>query len=88
MSVIADPAERQAVAARVRAALHRYQPRTYEIRVNEEAILKEEDWYHVLVTTPDHQRDRDFYDALARAEADLEHAAQGDVHYLLVPVLG
>lgn len=88
MSIIIDPIERQNVATRVRAALQNYQPPTYVISVDDQAILKEDDWYHVLVTTPDHQRDRDFYDALARAEADLERASEDGAHYLLVPALG
>jgi hypothetical protein len=88
MSTILDTLERKAVADRVRDVLNKYQPRTYQISVNDDAIVKDHDWYHVLVTTPNHRRDRDFYDALAKAEADLEQAGSGNVHYLLVPVLG
>ncbi len=88
MSTKIDDAERKDVADRVRDVLARYQPRTYKISVTDAAILKEDDWYHVLVTTPNHERDRDFYDALARTEADLERSTQGNVHFLLVPVLG
>ena len=47
--------------------------------------MEEDDWYHVLVTTPDDVRDRDFYDVLADAEAELQDD-QG-YHYLLVPVI-
>lgn len=88
MSDLMDAGERQGVASRVQDALTRYQPRAFAITVREDAIRKDDDWYHVLVTTPNHERGRDFYDALARAEADLERAADGKVHYLLVPVLG
>jgi hypothetical protein len=88
MSTKLDATESKDVADRVRGALAKYQPRAYRIDVNDDAVLKEDDWYHVLVTTPNHERDRDFYDALAKAEAELEKSAQGKVHYLLVPVLG
>jgi hypothetical protein len=83
-----DAQERTTVANLVRGALARYQPRAYQISVSDNGIVKDGDWYHVLVTTPHHERDRDFYDALARAEADLEGSAGGQIHYLLVPVLG
>jgi hypothetical protein len=88
MSKVLDPTERRSVADRVRHALVPYQPRNFQISVKDDAILKEEDWYHVLVTTPNHERGRDFYDALAKTEADLERTENGEVHYLLVPVLG
>ena len=88
MSEVLDSTERTSIAARVRDALARYQPRSYLISVSDDAISKDDDWYQVLVTTPNHERDRDFYDALVKAEADLEQSAQGKAHYLLVPVLG
>ena len=88
MSKILEPIERSRIADRVRDALAKYQPRSYQISVDEVGISQDDDWYHVLVTTPNHQRDRDFYDALAMAEADLEKSANGSSHYLLVPVLG
>ena len=80
--------DRKSVADRVRDALDKYQPPAYRISINDEAIVQDDDWYHVLVTTPNHERDRDFYDALVKAEADLEKLAGGQVHYLLIPVLG
>jgi hypothetical protein len=88
MTTALSDIERKNVADRVRDALAKYQPRAYQISVNDAAILKEDDWYHVLVTTPHHERDRDFYDALARTERDLEELEEGKTHYLLVPVLG
>jgi hypothetical protein len=88
MSTTLDPNESAVVANHVRAALAKYQPRTYKIDVNDNVVIKDDDWYHILVTTPHHERDRDFYDALAKAEADLESSAGGTVHYVLVPVLG
>ena len=80
--------ERSSIADRVRDALAKYQPPSYRISINDEAIVQDDDWYHVLVTTPNHERDRDFYDALVKTEADLEKSAGGQVHYLLVPVIG
>jgi hypothetical protein len=80
--------DRKSIADEVRRALAAYQPRRYVISVNDDGILQDDDWYHVLVTTPNHERDRDFYDALVKAEADLEQQAGGKAHYLLVPVLG
>jgi len=88
MTTTLDANEKASVADLVRVALEQYQPRAYQISVRADGIIKEDDWYHVLVTTPHHERDRDFYDALAKAEADLERAAGGGVHFLLVPVLG
>jgi len=88
MTTTLDAHERTTVADLVRVALAKYQPRAYQISVNDDGIIKDDDWYHILVTTPHHERDRDFYDALVKAEADLERSAGGQVHYLLVPVLG
>lgn len=49
--------------------------------------MEEDGWYHVVVVTPNDERDRDFYDAVADAEAELNQADQ--VHqFLLVPALG
>ena len=87
MSNALSEMERKDIADRVRIALAKYQPPSYQISVNDNAILRENEWYHVLVTTPNHQRDRDFYDALAKAERELEQLDPG-IHYLLVPVLG
>lgn len=88
MNLALSETERKSIADRVRSTLAKYQPRSYQIAVNDTAIMKEDDWYHVLVTTPNHERDRDFYDALAKTERDLEGQDEGKVHYLLVPVLG
>jgi hypothetical protein len=88
MNTVLDAAERMSVADRVRDALAKHQPPSYQINIKDGAIIKEDDWYHILVTTPNHERDRNFYDALAKTEADLEQSAGGKVHYLLVPVLG
>jgi hypothetical protein len=55
------------------------------VTVNRDAIYLNDEWYHVLVETPDDVRDRDFYDALAEAEAELQDE-QGHP-YLLVPAI-
>jgi hypothetical protein len=66
-------------------ALDRHQPRAYRISVDQDAILEDGNWFHVVVTTPGDRRDRDFYDALAAAEAELQDE-QG-YNYLLVPAV-
>ena len=84
--LVADPNIRDEVANRAQTALDAHQPRRYRITVNRAAILEDDDWYHIVVQTPDDVRDRDFYDALAEAEADLQDE-QGH-QYLLVPAIG
>jgi len=85
MKTMADAKLRQEIARRAQEALDHHQPRNYRISVDPEGIMEEDDWYHILVTTPDDVRDRDFYHALADAEAALQDD-QG-YHYLLVPVI-
>lgn len=81
------PSEKKTeIARRVEKALEPYQPRAYRIAVDPDSISVEDDWYEVLVTTPNHERDRDFYDALTKAEDDLEKSDR-EMNYLLVPVL-
>jgi phage baseplate assembly protein W len=86
MHVVTDPQARRQIAARAQQALDRHQPRSYRVSVNPDAILEEDGWYTIVVTADNDQRDRDFYDALAEAEAELQDE-QGN-QYLLVPVLG
>jgi hypothetical protein len=78
---------RSQIAQQAQAALDRHQPRKYRITVNEDAILEEDGWYQVLVESKNDERDRDFYDALAEAEAELNDAT-GDKQFLLVPAIG
>lgn len=78
--------EREQIAQKVQEALDRHQPRNYRISVNKQAIYKEDDWYHIVVVTPDDVRDRDFYDALAEAELELNEKSAGQ-EYLLVPAI-
>jgi len=85
MTVVADPNTRREVADLAQQALNRHQPRAYRIVVDPNAILEEDGWYHIVVTTDNDRRDRDFYDALAEAEAELQDR---DGHqYLLVPAV-
>jgi hypothetical protein len=86
MQTVADVQKRQRIAEQAQHALDRHQPRKYRISVNPNAILEEDGWYTIVVTTENDQRDRDFYDALAEAEAELQDE-QGN-QYLLVPVVG
>lgn len=85
MKPISDPQVRGEIASRAQIALDRHQPRQYRISVNSDEILEDDGWFHILVETPGDVRDRDFYDALAEAEAELQDN-QGH-HYLLVPVI-
>ena len=86
MHLVPDPAVRQQIARAAQDALDRHQPRNYRIQVSADAILEEDGWYHVVVTTQNDVRDRDFYDALADAEAELQDA--NGHQYLLVPAVG
>jgi len=83
---IVDPPIREQVAQRVQEALNRHQPRKYQVAVDTDAILEDDEWYHVVVKSPGDVRDRDFYDALASAEADLNDLNDGH-QYLLVPAV-
>ena len=87
MTIVNDMKIRNSVAQAAQRALDNHQPRKYRITVNEDAILEEDGWYHIVVTTPNDMRDRDFYDALAQAEAELQDQAGGH-QYLLVPAVG
>jgi hypothetical protein len=86
MQLVADKKIRDQVAAAAQQALDHHQPRAYRISVDRDAILEDEGWYHIVVTTENDQRDRDFYDALAEAEAELQD--QNGHQYLLVPTVG
>lgn len=86
MTIVEPRAARQEVARRVQDVLDRYQPRAYRVTVDQDAILEDGDWFHVVVTTTNDVRDRDFYDALASAESDLNEAKDGH-EYLLVPAI-
>jgi len=48
--------------------------------------LKDDEWYQLLVTTPNDVRTFEFYDALAQAEAELQD--ERHLKILLVPVIG
>jgi hypothetical protein len=84
---LVDTTMRSQIAQRVQAALDHHQPRRYRIVVNEGAILEEDGWYQVVVQTANDERDRDFYDAVAEAEAELNDASK-DKQFLLVPAIG
>lgn len=86
MNSVIDIQQRQRLAEQAQQALDRHQPRGYRIFVNPDAILEDDGWYTIVVTAENDQRDRDFYDALAEAEAELQDE-QGN-QYLLVPILG
>jgi hypothetical protein len=84
---LVDTMLRSQIAQKVQAALDRHQPRHYRIVVDENAILEEDGWYQVVVQTDNDQRDRDFYDAVAETEAELNDASK-DKQFLLVPAIG
>jgi hypothetical protein len=82
---IADSKTRKKIAKLAQEALDRHQPRKYRVSVDPKTILEEDGWFHILVTTPNDVRDRDFYDTLAEAEEEL---SENNGHqYLLVPVI-
>ena len=86
MTLVTDSQRRRAIATQAQGALDHHQPRRYPIRVNSDAIFEDDGWLTIVVETPGDVRDRDFYDALAEAEAELQDE-QGN-QYLLVPGLG
>ena len=86
MTLVDDNIKRKEIAVRVQTVLDKHQPRLYRVSVESDAILNEDDWIQVLVTSPGDKRDRDFYDALAETEAELTTANDG-YKYLLVPVI-
>ena len=80
-----DSKTRKKIAKLAQDALDRHQPRKYRVSVDPKGILEDDGWYHILVTSPNDVRDRDFYDALVEAEEELQN---GNGHqYLLVPVI-
>jgi hypothetical protein len=81
-----NPKLRGDIAQTVQKALDRHQPRSYRVAVDLDAILEDDGWYHVVVKSDDDRRDRDFYDALASAEEDLNDKLDGH-QILLVPVI-
>jgi hypothetical protein len=86
MQEVADKTVRQQIAKLAQEVLDRHQPRNYKIYVDPDAILEEDDWYHIVVRTDGDQRDREFYDALSEAEDELRD--KNGHQYLLVPVVG
>lgn len=86
MHVVTDPRTRERLATEAQRALDRHQPRSYRISVDPNAILEEDGWYHIVVNAEGDRRDRDFYDAIAEAEAELQDD-EGN-QYLLVPAVG
>jgi len=86
MTLIPDDTLRSQVATYVQSELDKHQPRNYKISVQKNAVLAEDDWIQILVVSPDDQRDRDFYDALAATEQALSARDDG-LNYLLVPVI-
>jgi hypothetical protein len=83
---LVDAQTREQIARQVQEALDRYQPRKYRVEVDPDAILEDGEWYHVVVKSPGDVRDRDFYDALAKAEVDLNDQLDGH-EFLLVPAI-
>lgn len=86
MTQVQQP-ERHEILARVQTALDRHQPRRYRVSVDQDAIMEDEGWFHVVVVSDNDQRDRDFYDALAEAEAELNDKEDAAIQYLLVPAI-
>jgi hypothetical protein len=82
-----DDATRSKIAQQVQRALDNHQPHKYRVTVDEDAILEEDGWYHVVVQSENDKRDRDFYDALADAEEELNDGKQQN-QFLLVPAIG
>ena len=75
---------RECIARLVQEALDRHQPRKYRVEVDRNAIMEDDQWYHVVVKSEGDARDRDYYDALVNAEEDLRNREDGH-EYLLVP---
>ena len=85
MQMMLDAQKKQEIILKVQAALDKHQPRNYRISVDPDGVYEEQEWIHVVVVAENDQRDRDFYDALAEAENDIE--TDDSPHYLLVPAI-
>jgi hypothetical protein len=86
VTAVTDALKKKEIAALAQKALDKHQPRDYRIAVNSDDILKDDEWYQLLVTTPNDVRTFEFYDALAQAEAELQD--ERHLKILLVPVIG
>jgi hypothetical protein len=86
MQVVKDCKLRKKLGDLAQTALDHHQPDKYRITVDRNAILKNDDMYHIVVVTENDVRDRDFYHALADAEAELEEKQKRNI--LLVPAIG
>jgi len=86
MAVIADAAEAARITSLVQRALDKRQPRSYRVQVEPGGVLREDDWYHVVVRSDQDVRNYDFYNVLAEAEAENQDEAKLNV--LLVPAVG
>ena len=85
MTVVADADEVARITQLVQRALDKRQPRGYRVEVEPGAVLREDDWYHVVVRSDQDVRNYDFYNVLAEAEAELQDDAKLNV--LLVPAV-
>lgn len=74
------------IAKKVQAVLDRHQPRDYRVMVDANGIVEDDGWLHVVVTSENDRRDRDFYDALVSAEEELNDRLDGQ-QFLLVPAI-
>lgn len=79
--------QRGQLVQQAQLALDNHQPRRYRVTVNPEAVLEDEGWFHIVVQTENDRRDRDFYDAVAEAEAELNEAEGNQHQFLLVPAI-
>jgi hypothetical protein len=86
VTLVADSTERSRIATFAQEALNRRQPQGYRIDVDPSSVLRDDDWYQVLVRTPNDVRTYEFYDVLAEAEAELQD--ERGLNILLVPVAG
>jgi hypothetical protein len=51
MHQVDDPLARERIATQAQEALDRHQPKAYRIVVNRDAIMQDDDWYQIVVTT-------------------------------------
>jgi hypothetical protein len=86
MTLVADPTEKARVVEAVQQALDRRQPAGYRVEVKPDGVLREDDWYHVVVEANQDTRNYGFYDVLAEAEAELQD--EKHLNVLLVPAVG
>ncbi len=81
-----DERKREEIIALARRYLAKHQPADYQLEIDRDSVMQDEDWYYVVVSPS--RNDVRSYDYSARlAEAELDLQEEQNVNVLLVPTL-